>query len=256
MTRIRFSLDPLDEVVPWGGERRRLHWFGLTQGRYCLDVGDVTLLVYAPRDADPDPTRAWADYYVVRLWEDLLEVLPSALDPVPPDLAPFFAGGAEGWFGAHDPDVFDDPAVAAAADAHADRALDTGYLRFGPALRWWRTVEPEDTMHLAWRHTPDPDGEIVFAAPVSGTRSVPTAEFVEAITDFDRRLTAAMRDRIEQVAAVGTAPDVDLDLPALRREHEQRRTWLSRATSRRERTDWAAVRAGVATLTTSTPGRS
>lgn len=43
MVRFRFELVPVDEVEPWG-ENRNLHWFGLTEGWFCLDVGGVDLL--------------------------------------------------------------------------------------------------------------------------------------------------------------------------------------------------------------------
>lgn len=252
MMRVRFELAPLEEVVPWG-EHRRLHWFGLTQGWYCLEVDGVELLRYAGRTTNSigDGSAAvtsWVDYYVVRLWEDLLAVLPSALEPVPDDLAKFFAAGAEGWVGTSDPDLLDDPAVDAASEAYSLRWTDTSYLRFGPAFRWWRTLCPEDRVTMAWQFIPDPDGEIRFSAPLSGLRTVSTEEFVAAVTDFDHRLLQAMQERVDHLAVAGAIPGIELDIPALIREQAQRRTWLPQALARQDHTDWAAVRAGAAIL--------
>ncbi|MET8424151.1 DUF5984 family protein [Nocardia sp. NPDC004860] len=253
MMRIPFELVSLDEVVPWG-ERSALHWFGLTQGWYGLEVGGVELLRYTEQTLawtreNPAAEPPWVDYYVVRLWEDLLDVLPSALDPVPDDLAKFFAAEAEGWVvDASDPDILDDSAVAAASEAYNLRWTDTSYLRFGPGFRWWRTLSPEDTVTVAWRFTPDPDGEITFSAPLSGRRTVSTQEFVAAVTDFDYRLLQAMQERVDHLAAAGGAPGIELDIPGLIREQAQRRTWLPRALARHDDTDWAAVRAGAAIL--------
>lgn len=254
MMRIPFELVSLDEVALWG-ERPTLHWFGLTQGWYGLEVGGVELLRYTEPTlgltrANPAAEPPWPDYYVVRLWEDLLEVLPSALEPVPDDLARFFAAEAEGWVvDAGDPDVLDDSAVAAAAaEAYSRRWTDTSYLRFGPAFRWWRTLYPEHTITVAWRFTPDPDGEITFSAPLSGRRTLSTQIFVAAVTDFDHRLLQAMQERVDRLAAAGGAPGIDLDIPGLIQEQAQRRTWLPRALARHDDTDWAAVRAGAAIL--------
>ncbi|XVU21087.1 DUF5984 family protein [Actinoplanes sp. CA-054009] len=44
MIRFRFELYPLDEVSPWGGEQPRLHWFGLTEGWYWIEIGGHELL--------------------------------------------------------------------------------------------------------------------------------------------------------------------------------------------------------------------
>ncbi|MCP2276717.1 DUF5984 family protein [Nocardia amikacinitolerans] len=253
MMRVRFELAPLEEVVPWG-EHRRLHWFGLTQGWYCLEVGGVELLRYAerPRNSTGDGGAAvtsWVDYYVVRLWEDLLAVLPWALEPVPEDLAKFFAAGAEGWVDTGDLALLDDPAIVAASEAYGLRWTDTSYLRFGPAFRWWRTLGPEDTITVAWQFTSDPDGEITFSAPPSGVRTVGTEEFIAAVADFDHRLLQAMQERVDHLAAAGGIREIELDIPALIREQAQRRTWLPRALARQDDTDWAAVRAGAAILT-------
>lgn len=250
---VRFELAPLEEVVPWG-EHRRLHWFGLTQGRYCLEVDGVELLRYAEPTTDSigdgrAAVTSWVDYYLVRLWEDLLAVLPSALEPVPDDLARFFAAGAEEWVHTGDPDLLEDPAIEAASEAYSLRWIDTSYLRFGPAFRWWRTLRPEDTVTVAWQFTPDPDGEITFSAPLSGVRTISTKEFLAAVTDFDHRLLQAMQERVDHLALAAPVPGIELDISALIREQAQRRAWLPRALARQGDTDWAAVRAGAAILT-------
>ncbi|MEV6791726.1 DUF5984 family protein [Streptomyces sp. NPDC051320] len=46
--RLRFELTPLDRVVPWG-ERPVLHWFGLTDGWYSVELGGHEVLRYSER---------------------------------------------------------------------------------------------------------------------------------------------------------------------------------------------------------------
>jgi hypothetical protein len=253
MMRIPFELVPLDKVVPWG-ERSTLHWFGLTQGWYGLEVDGVELLRYTEQTLawtreNPATDPPWVDYYVVRLWEDLLDVLPSALEPVPDDLAKFFAAEAEEWVvDAGDPDVIYNSAVATASEAYSLRCIDTSYLRFGPGFRWWRTLGCKDMITVAWRFTHDPEGRITFSAPLSGRRTLSTQEFVAAVSDFDYQLLQAMQDRVDHLAVAGGVPGIQLDIPALLREQAQRRTWLPQALARYVDTDWAAVRAGAAIL--------
>ncbi|MEV2226851.1 DUF5984 family protein [Nocardia vinacea] len=248
MIRFRFGLVPLDEVTPWG-ERKVLHWFGLTQGWYCIDIDGHELLRYSDHTmglwrTDSAGARAhpWVDYYVVRLWEDVLEVLPHALEPVPEDLVEFMASESTNWC------ETDDPAADAALSGHADRTVDTGYLRVGPYLRWWREAHTEDTIVIAWRHTKDPHGEISFTAPECGRASVSTEEFVSAVTDFDRSLFDAMQTRVTQSASTGPRTDVELNVENLHWEHKDRRNWFRRALSQRISTDWDAVRAGARIL--------
>lgn len=242
--RFRFGLTPLDEVTPWG-ERNALHWFGLTEGWYCIDIDDHELLRYSAHTMDlwrasvaGARAHPWVDYYVVRLWEDLLEVLPHALEPVPEDLVEFMASESTNWL------ETDDSAADAAVSAHGDRIIDAGYLRVGPHLQLWRDTGARDTIAIAWRYTTDPHSEISFTAPEYGRASIPAEEFVSAVTDFDRSLLDAMEARVAQLASTARRTDVELDVDDLLREHKDRRTWLPRALNQRPSTDWDAVRAG------------
>jgi hypothetical protein len=54
-------------------------------------------LFHHPSNADngqPSPV----DYYVVRLWEDVQEVLPSLLEPVPADLVDHMTSDQDAWY--------------------------------------------------------------------------------------------------------------------------------------------------------------
>lgn len=88
-----FQLRPLSEVTPWVYQGQRyLHWFGLTEGWYWLRVNEnEEIFRYSPElladwygeYAEEPALLPYADYYVVRLWKDLLEMLPRILKPHP-----------------------------------------------------------------------------------------------------------------------------------------------------------------------------
>ncbi|WTW96743.1 DUF5984 family protein [Streptomycetaceae bacterium NBC_01309] len=256
MIRFRFGLRTLDDVQPWGEDPPRLSWFILTDGWYCIDADDHELLRYsAPLAASPFDVHV--DYHVVRLWEDLLTVLPAALEPVPADLRRLVAAEPwEGWRPALSPGLPPDlrRAAEAAAAWHDEHTLDMGHLRDAPWLRFWRTADGdgngngngEDTVTLSWQHPPDSDVE--FVAPASGRVTVPTDAFIAAVTDFDHVLISAMDERVTELETGGPPPGVSVDLAQLRREHQDRASWLQRAFERSRSTDWEAVRVGARVL--------
>ncbi|MFC8078740.1 DUF5984 family protein [Streptomyces sp. NPDC057307] len=227
MIEFRFGLTPVKDIQPWGGDTPSLSWFSLTDGWYDMVADGPHLLRY------PDGTCV--DYYVVRLWEDLLDALPAALEPVPRDLLPFIAGGHSTWLATDSPDT------EAAAGWYGQHSLDMGYLRSAPHIRWWRTVSQAggDLMTVTWTHAQDVD---------DGRVTLPTTHFVAAVTNLHHDLLAAMEARVTTLEATGPPPGVAIDLPHLRHEQQDRATWLRRALERACETDWAAVRAGVRLL--------
>ncbi|WP_328412299.1 DUF5984 family protein [Nocardia sp. NBC_00403] len=263
---IRFGLVPLTEVHPWGKDSE-LHWFGLTQGWYCLDVGGFELMRYSDRSIEQlcgdganlsgaehvgDEER-YIDYYVVRLWEDILALFPEALEPVPADLIDFLRSDSGQWSQEVLDASIDDDGLAREVDAaitlRSHRFVDTGYLRFGPSFLWWRTVDgADDRMTIEWWYPVDPDGVIEFVRPPVDRATIPTSEFLAAVNEFDRALLSAMEERVSRLEASGPPEGVKLDGAGLRREHGDRMQWLPKALERPISTDWNAVRSGARAL--------
>ncbi|MFI6265835.1 DUF5984 family protein [Micromonospora sp. NPDC051006] len=217
--RFRFELRPLDQVHPWGRDRRTLHWFGLTDGWYWIELNGHRLLRYSEQTVRRWRADGWhgsphVDYYVVRLWEDLLQLLPAVLEPVPADLVPFIEADSTGWLerGEHEEDF-------TAEVWYGDHVLDLGYLRNGPVMRWWRTIiNGFDAVTIDWwNRRCGQDIDVTFAGPVRGRLVLTTEEFVDAVRDLDRDLMAAMQERITVLEERRVVlPDVELDLTALR----------------------------------------
>ncbi|GCD93672.1 DUF5984 family protein [Embleya hyalina] len=254
--RFRFVLRPVAAVRPWGDEAPRLGWFILTDGWYWIEAGGHELLRYADSAgagafADPDAVREppYVDYHVVRLWEDLVDLMPRIMEPVPPDLADFVP---DRRLRAEGPAA---PGVEAAISWAEGHVLDMGHLRAAPDIRFRRAVSGGgDTMTITWAHAPDPDDDdpIRFTAPATGRVTVPTEDFTAAVTAFDRELFTTMEERVAALEASGPPPGVELDTIHLRREQHDRATWLPRALNRTPDTDWPAVRSGAELLGRST----
>ncbi|GAA4595882.1 hypothetical protein GCM10023194_66560 [Planotetraspora phitsanulokensis] len=237
----------MGEVSPWGHEGRQLHWFGLTDGWYWIELADHELLRYSTetlqrhRTDGPGARHPYVDYYLARLWEDINAMTPTVLQPVPTDLLDFVASDPDAWR------PMDSEAALSAAEWHAEHTLDLGYIREPPRIRAWRTVSDDfDTVTVTWRH--DDEGDIRFTADPAGQVMIPAESFLAAVRQLDQELMTAMERRISVLERTGPPDGVQLDLHALRAEHVNRATWLTQRLQTELETDWAAVRAGAEDL--------
>lgn len=251
----QFDLWPLQDVRPWGGEgERSLHWFGLTDGWYTINAGGVELMRYSQRliEAMPEWARRtpYFDYNVVRLWEDLLDVLPHALEPVPSDVLDRVRTAAaerdlEQRFEQIDDESFD--AWERALGWWWKRELDRGHMRGQPRIQFWREG---DTVSIRWRNDGgvEPETGLPWSDVADGEWSLPRSAFLEEVRSFDQRLMGQMAARIKRVVEADLFPGVEIDLEALAREHEGRRQWLAEALGKAEEMgrDWDEVRAALA----------
>ena len=179
----------------------------------------------------------YVDYYVVRLWEDLLDLTPTVMQPVPPDLIALIAMDLDRRT------YLDDDLAASAIRWYDDHILDLGYIRDPPRVRAWRTcIGDADTVTVAWRH--EDGADIRFTASQAGHVIIPAGSFEDAVRQLDRELMADMEHRISELERTGPPRDVEINLDQLRAEHTDRATWLAQRLARQPTTDWAAVRAG------------
>jgi hypothetical protein len=259
--RFEFRLRPVAEIGGWKSEdgRQHLHWFGLTDGEYWIDTGAGELFRYtntilahwaAAGYAHRSP---YTDYFVVRLWEDVLEMLPDILAPVPAEVTELLSPGAAARDWTHDVraalDDGDEQAHALLDTAAAwldVRRLDTSYLVAGPLLWIWSDGAQ---VHLRWHNRGREIDGIPAWSATEGHVTLPADELLDEVRSFDARLIGAMADRVAEVTREWPHPDVELDLDALAREHTERARFLAQALVRpRAATDWAAVTAALRQL--------
>ena len=234
--RVFFELRPLANVAPWGDPETglRLHWFGLTDGWYDLVIGDHRLYSVVGE------TRG-IDYQVVRLWEDLIQVAPYALESVPDVLASRLAD-SDAWTSWVERtwDLDDrDEVVEAALDWWFDREMSAGHLVGAPTLQLWSYG---DQLRLNWKSAPRGSAAPAWSSPNGRATASPNA-FREGLIRFDRELISAMSSRISEVEQNWGRPEVAIDVKALRREHTDRSSWLQRALQgpRHQKPSWDEV---------------
>lgn len=234
---INFTLVPIESIVPWGEPgSHSLHWFGLTYGEYWIQAGQATLFEYSDHARNAGINR-YCDYQVVRLYEDLLDMLPYILEPVPEPLVRYISGeSASAWRLAYhawcdkDDDVADADYLGDLADAAVSwsgkRRLDSAYLSPSANIAIWSDREH---VHIEWDNRDRLfDGKPAWSA-LLGAYRMSRDEFIEETRSFHVRLMDQMAARVDRVVAGCLPPGISIDLPGLVREHGQRRSSLDSA---------------------------
>ncbi len=259
---INFKLHPLESVLAslsaGGGD---LTWFALTQGEYWIEVGENTLFEYSAH-AWPDGMR-YCEYPVARLHSDLMEMLPSILEPVPASLAPYLFGEESAacwdawtaWCDRHGAEIGHEHAQAleeALLALASGRQHIADYL--APPTRFVSWSDQED-VHFAWdnRHAML-HGEPVWTA-VYGEYQMPRRDFIEEMQAFHTSLMEQMAARVEQVLSGALPPKVRADIDMLQREHAQRYDALHDGLNREAQTNWQKVESAIDEIMTPAPGR-
>jgi hypothetical protein len=255
---INFTLAPIEEIVPWGEPGSyRLHWFGLTYGEYWIQAGEAALFEYSDHARNAGAKR-YCDYQVVRLYEDLMEMLPYILEPVPEPLVPYICGvRTKAWLNAYDAwcdrnqDALDTKSFYEIADGalawRRKRQLDSAYLSPSANIAIW---SDQKHVHIEWdNHDRHFGGKLAWSA-VLGAYQIPRDEFIEEVTSFHVRLMDQMAARVDQVVSGCLPSEIQIDLPGLVREHEQRARSLDSALKIVPGTDWQQAESAICEILT------
>lgn len=246
MSLFEFALAPLNAIEPWGNPPElALHWFGLSDGTYHIDLGDTRLLEYAAREGG----SRFVEYELARIHEDILAMLPDVLEPIPASVTRHVVEGGLGstlrrlrkrWEALKETESSLDIAL----DALGSRLLDTGYLQPNAAIWIWSYGEK---VVIEWDNRDRLiDGKPAWTA-LQGRQELALDEFVEEVRDFHCRLMAAMDVRIREVGANWTRPDVTIDVVQLAAEQIERRRSFDVDGGLRA-TDWQTVEDALAQM--------
>lgn len=256
-----FALDSVENVQPWGeSPNKSIHWFALTQGIYRLKVGEEYLLNYSDEFAaylakdQPDLIYrgSYVDYYVVRLWEDIIDMLPNILEPIPLELRHFFETDyktQKAWYekvdnwheiklnNGFDKDIIWD--IAESATYWLDnRRLDSGYL--SPSASIWIWSDERDVI-VSWDNQENvADGLQVWTA-IRGNYRIKREDFINELKNFDRQLFSQMEKRIDEICTNWKNSDIQIDFEQLKSEQLNRATWMNSWLNSDRKTDWGKI---------------
>ena len=255
MFKFFFALAPVEEILPWGdGINSKLHWFGLTDGHYWIStpLGDA-LRYQNAFQTKWKVSSPYVDYQVARLFEDLQNILPAVLEPVPSDIATFVANS--GWFDsverwielAADEDMQHERSrlYRDAINWYSERTLDSMHLEDGPNFHFLRIG---NDIRVRWEVKEKEENE-KWTLPY-GEFSLGTEQFASAAYSFLDELIEAMQSRIDSIVKHGwTRNDCTLDLAVLIAEQKQRKLRIKKLKHLTVNTDWNNVRALLQQLT-------
>lgn len=252
-----FELLPLECVAPWGEPgTQSLHWLGLTDGRYWIEVGEQTLLEYKVGTASEPQSPNYFEYQVARLSDDLMHMLPYVMRPVPADLIRYVAGEsgrswqtiADKWF------------ESSVATQEADHLWDLAETEHAWRLHRMLTTIPSidiricsdaESVFISW----DTDNEACLARGAStwsattGTYQLPRDDFIAELRLFHSKLVDQMDQRVDQVIGGALPSGVEVDFDLLRRtQASERERFKAALTQSPPSQDWDSVRKAIAAV--------
>jgi hypothetical protein len=249
---INYTLVPVETVQPWGSPGNlSLSWFALTDGQYWIKAGNSTLFEYSDHAQAAGVSR-YCEYQVVRLYEDWMEILPHILEPVPPSLVHYLSGDTGSawrqardlWYDRNedlDSDQFREIDEASITWTR-NRSLDSAYLSPPVNIVIWSDAA---NVYLEWdNRTKVFNGQPVWTA-LRGKYQLSRDAFVTEIRSFHLRLMEQMAHRVDQVLSGALSAEINIDLPGLAREQEQRCHTLDGALKWSPHTDWQAVETAI-----------
>lgn len=244
MALFEFKLKELSEVFPWGvGENMHLHWFGLTDGIYYMNVGeeqlfrssDEFLKHWRKKHQNIIENDVYVDYQVVRLYEDILEKLVDILQPVPLSLNQVVKTQKmqKDWeallwniYESTEDKEIEDLYEIATGWWNYYRSISTMHLHQGPNIWMWTHA---DTVHIRWINESCSIDGIQPWSTVQGEFILTVEEFKTEVESFHERLMEQMSHRIQLIKNNNPIPHIKIDIQSLENEHEERQQTLIKA---------------------------
>jgi Family of unknown function (DUF5984) len=263
-----FYLCPLEEARPWGNPPDlSLSWFGFTEGFYRLQVGSEFLLNYSDGIVEHYTKQfsniysgSFVDYYVVRLWEDILDILPDVLAPIPGELSNFLKQNENAWLqwesdASNWVDRQPDQDRALEIYEHAVwwqrvRSLDAAYLQNSPRIWMWST---EESVIISWNNTDILLEGIQVWSATQGSYCIKRDEFLSEVRAFHDKLMSEMAKRVDSICDYWERTEIRVDLQNLRDQQQDRETWLYYALKKSPSINWKDVLAACRIMSADMP---
>lgn len=246
-----FSLVPVEQVQPWGeANDKSLSWFGLTDGQYWIEVGDEKLFEYSENFLQKRGGSRYCDYQIARLYEDILEITPYALEAIPNFLVQHITGKTgldwalkyQSWYEKKHMPLGEDQFWRMADQAYSwvmKRILDSLYLLQGPRIIIWSN---SDGINIEWNNRNKLFENKPLWTAIEGCFKISSEEFINEVRSFHNRLMQQMDDRVKRVIKGAISKDIRIDFDNLVREQEIRSMPIEKVFSRQKvATDWTEV---------------
>lgn len=253
MALINFKLKHPDNIIPWGdAPDTTMHWFGLTEGEYWLDLDKATFYEYTDLVSTGNNETRYVEYPVIRLIEDWTSIFESVAEPVPDafyaiarshDYLYRFYSAAQQWF-ENLPEDADLDRYEKAIEWIYSRTLLASHLTAGPGISFFRN---RNNMAIVWQadHTIENNTPVWTAQ--NGEVEIGYEAFIKEMEDFGNRFFAAMDTQV-QIAVEKDWGTTQIDKERLVQEQQERRDAFQKNLAvlkgeRNKQTDWDAINA-------------
>lgn len=232
-----------------------LSWFWLTDGFYWMNIDNQKLFEHSEeglrcweKQGDTYPTENYQkcmDYQVVRFWEDMIEILPTIVQPVPSEFHNLFSQPIQSLENNYElyydyVEKINDTAEYKENNQYFDKPfffdnhiLSTMHIFTSPLIYFWRYIEgKEDNIHIVWDFTQttttEDDKQIPMWSATQGHYKLAYDDFMQEFYDFHQRLIDSMEKKIIEIE---NSPKLQALLRKgydLRAEHEERKKWIEK----------------------------
>lgn len=241
-----FHLLQLNKIRPWEHNNQKyLNWFGLTDGWYWMDVETDELFRYTDdivsswdKELGTQAEFSYVDYQVVRFWEDLLDMLPNILEPIPTNILQKINLGTDMLD--YRKKVFDYLFIQDNGDLSENsfdtleittswidkRLLPTSHLLHSPFIWFWNDGK---NMFIHW------DNRSVFKDNIQvwkanfGTYSISIQQFIDELRLFDKNLMNAIQLRINEIREGWKHSEIEINISEIERQQNERSKWLEQS---------------------------
>lgn len=244
MPLFEFKLTPLLKISGWRDENAELclHWFGLTDGYYFINVGEEQLFRYSKdiiehwSKSNPDLKNSgvFFNYQVSSIYEDLLSILPNILQAVPSEIFDYistikkqkmWSEKLKNIFESTDSEEIDKTYYL------ASEWLNHRYLQGlggGPNI-WF--IRAGDFIYIRWNNESINYKGIQVWSSTLGEYCLSVEEFMKEVKFFHLRLIDNMNERVQYIATCNPLPHIKIDVPQLIKEQNERKESLDNALS-------------------------
>lgn len=227
-----------------GGASPEYSWFALTDGFLHIDLEDTQLFrfsddalrVWKTEGIGTENTSPYLNYQVARFYEDLFQLLPYILQPIPAELHHHIET-TEAYVQWHEQllSVFNSKNEKTFFTAtnwlERNRSICSNHLTSNPRLWMWRL---DNNIYIRWDFSQKLDGGVPVWAAGSGEAVLNYSDFLHEATDFHTRLMQAMQHQIEQLPPAHQTP-------MLLKEHEARKNAGLSALRPVSTIDWKSI---------------